>query len=419
MHLTPGSSVVALVLAAPLAAAAGESASPPALPETAADGPSAANAEAGGTAGRPALVSVGRDGVEILSPDGDFSLEIGGRLHADWVRHGSLAGGADDGARIRRARIALGGRLERDWRWTAETDFAGDAVAVKDFSLGYHGWTRVAVTAGQQKQPYSLALEMSSNDLPFVERGIDNALLAPFVDRAIGVRADAAGKRWFAAAGVFGGSTGDRESGWGASGRFVHAPILDGRRVLHLGFRAARREPDDAVRIRAETTPSSGVHVVDTGPIPSAETVTLLGPEVAFAAGPFSVAAEHTRARLEGTGADATFTAWHAAVTLSLGGATPAGAYDIGAGEFRNPSSAPGFARSWELAARTASIDLNDGGLAGGSERTFTIGASWYANTNVRMMLDWTRVTDTDASSALPIEADGLDVLTLRLQYAL
>src|SRR5690606_27664953 len=131
------------------------------------------------------------------------------------------------------------------------------------FWLRYEGWERASVTVGHQKQPFSLGLEMSSNDLPFVERGIDNALIAPFVDRAIGVRLDAFGRRWFTAGGLYGGSTGGGDEGWGMAGRFVYAPRIEARRLVHVGLRAAYREPDaggEPIRIRDETTNFSSLH---------------------------------------------------------------------------------------------------------------------------------------------------------------
>jgi phosphate-selective porin OprO/OprP len=111
---------------------------------------------------------------------------------------------AVDGTELRRARMEMSGTFHDDWRWAAEADFADNNVAVKDFWLRYRGFEKVDLTFGHQKQPYSLDIEMSSNDIPFIERSIDAYLIAPFIDRAIGVRADASGEKWFAAAGIFG-----------------------------------------------------------------------------------------------------------------------------------------------------------------------------------------------------------------------
>jgi phosphate-selective porin OprO and OprP len=373
-----------------------------------------------------ARMSLGPDGLEVSSADGRFSLSLDGRLHVDWTRHsGPAAQSPIDGAEIRRARIAVAGQLDGSWRFSAETDFAGNDIALKDFWVAYEASDTLRLTIGHQKQPYNLTFEMSSNDIPFVERGIDNALLAPFVDRATGVRADASGRSWFAAAGVFGASI-DEADGWGTAGRFVLAPFADEKRVLHVGIRAAYREPDSAnaiVRIRDETTSFSEVSVVDTASIDGVDSVTLAGPEAAFASGPFSVVGEYNRAHIEDELGSLSFDSWHLTATWSLTGESRAAAYDLAAGEFKRLEPAQRFARregggAWEIAARYASIDLNDEFVGGGAESAMSLSANWYPNRNVRMMLNWTRILETDESTDARAAAEGLDVVAVRAQYA-
>lgn len=382
---------------------------------------------------RRAEITLDRNGVMIRSNDGRFSMRIGGRLHADLARHrGDSATGfeATDGTELRRARIELGGTFHGDWGWAAESDFADDEISVKDFWLRYRGLDAAGLTIGHQKQPYSLAREMSANDIPFMERSIDNALVAPFVDRALGVRADAAGGHWFAAAGLFGepaGAGAGGGEGWAVVGRYVYAPIVEPDRVLHLGFRGAYREPADAspsVRVRDETTHFSNLHVVDTGVLTGVDSVTLLGPEAAYVDGRFSLAGEYNAATLSRRAlGNLDFSSWHVAVTWSLSGESRASAYRIDSGEFKRLTPARSFSRTggrgaWELAVRYASLDLNDDDVVGGSEKTVTAGANWYVNSNVRMLFDWTRILDTDGSNAIRAGAEGMSVFAVRAQYA-
>lgn len=377
-----------------------------------------------------ATFTLDRNGFEASSADGAFTFAAGARLHADFAAHrGDSATGVDavDGTEIRRARLELDGTFQGDWGWAAHLDFAGNDVSIKDFLLEFSGLERVSLSVGHQKQPYSLALEMSSNDIPFMERSIDNDLIAPFVDRAVGVRAETSGERWFAAAGLFGepidSSGGD--DGWGTAGRFVYAPTVEDDRVLHLGFRAAYREPADGgvVRIRDETTPFSDLHVVDTGVLGDVRSVTLLGPEVAFVRGRWSVGGEYNDAQLDrDTLSDLGFDSWHVAATYSLGGESRASAYRLDAGELKRlePTRRLDLGTdgrgTWELTARYASLDLNDGAAIGGRERALTAGANWYANDNVRVLLSWTRILDTDGSTPLRAGAEGIDVVTARVQ---
>src|SRR5690606_16220494 len=208
--------------------------------------------------------------------------------------------------------------------------------------------------------------------------------------------------------------------------RFVVAPFATQDRALHLGLRAAYREPatNATVRIDAETTSFSDLSIVDTTPIGNVDNVTLYGPEAAFAAGPFSVSGEYHRARVDHALGALSFDAWHVAATWSPTGESRAAAYDLSEGEFKRlePTEhfSPGDAfGAWELAARYAAIDLNDDFVVGGKEKTISLAATWYLNRTLRVMLDWTRVLETDGSTSDRAAAEGLDVLTLRAQFAL
>lgn len=379
------------------------------------------------------VVTLNEHGFRARSADGDFEIKIGARLHAQASTHVadlSSGNGADDGVELRRARLELSGRFYRDWLWAAESDFADNEVSVKDFWLGYQPADWARVTMGHQKQPYSLSLEMSSNDIPFIERGVDNDLNAPFVDRAIGLRTDLWGERWFLAAGFFGESVEpdkDDDEGMGAAARFVVAPVLNDHHVLHVGARAAWREPSDSnksLRVRTETTHMSDLNVVDTGTVEGVDSTTLFGPEVAWAYGPFSCFGEYSQAYVDrGVGPDLWLHSWHAAAALSLTGETLATAYRIDAGEFKRLRPAENFSWSegtwgaWESAARVAGIDANSGDVLGGAETVLTTALNWYVNDSIRFMAEWSHILDTDRSSQLRREAEDMEIFQFRSQF--
>jgi phosphate-selective porin OprO/OprP len=109
-------------------------------------------------------VSLDQGGLNVRSADGEFAIKVGARLHADFAVHNGdrdTGRAAVDGTELRRARIELSGTMYRDWRWAAETDLADNDVSVKDFWLSYTGFDKFDLTVGHQKQPYSLAIEMS------------------------------------------------------------------------------------------------------------------------------------------------------------------------------------------------------------------------------------------------------------------
>ena len=383
-------------------------------------------------------VTLDQRGFRVRSADDSYSIKVGGRLHAQGAMHLNddqfSTVDPTDGTELRRARIEMSGTIQEDWRWAAEADFANNGARILDWWLSYQGWDDVAITAGHQKQPYSLSLEMSSNDIAYIERSIDNALVVPFVDRAIGLRLDTNGTNWFFAGGLFGESVGptddgnpDGNEGWGAVGRFIYAPVITDHSIVHLGVRGAHRLPADnrqEVRIRDETHNFSNLRIVDTGAIQNVDSTTLFGPEIGLSYGPFTLLGEYNVAQFDReNGSTLEFTSWHVGFNWLFGAAPYAKSYKIDSGEFKRPvplqdfSWANGGWGAFELAARYASIDLNDGDVVGGTEDAATFAANWYINNNVRLMFDWTHIVDTDGSNVVREEAKGVDILQTRAQW--
>jgi phosphate-selective porin OprO/OprP len=373
------------------------------------------------------IVTLDGGGLKVRTSDGAFGVKLGARVHADASgNYGTPASSeANNGTEIRRARLNLQGHVWEDFPFQAEVDFADNEVAIKDFLVGYTGLSWGTFTVGHQKQPFSLALEMSSNDIPFVERGTDTDLVTPFVDRAIGLRGDFSGDHWYVTGGVY-GSTADKDAdgneGWGSTLRGVWAPLRAEDRVLHLGVRGAYREPnDEEVRIRSETTHLSSLFTADTGDLMDVENAWLVGPEAAFAFGPVSLVAEYYHAFLDRKSTSTLgFDGWHVEAAWSVTGESRAASYNMASGEFkglrpaRNFSLREGTWGAFEVATRYASIDLNDRDVRGGRQGVFTLGMNWYLNPNIRMLFDWSRIVD---ANDLRFDANGLDILQGRVDF--
>ncbi|GJM22262.1 MAG: hypothetical protein DHS20C15_21770 [Planctomycetota bacterium] len=388
----------------------------------------AAAAEPGG---QPRVI-LDDSGLSVRSADGETRIDIGGRIQADASAHsrnGQAGTDITDGTELRRARLEMKGAMRNGWIWAAEADFADDATSLKDFWMGVKNDDGSKLMFGHQKQPFSLAVEMSSNDIPFTERGADASLIAPFVDRAIGVRYEKPFEDSFFAAGLFGESVAankDDDEGWGAAARFVHAPIHDDEEVLHFGVRGAFRKPmssTKSVRIRHETTHASNFYVVDTGTLAGVDSAALAGLEFAYVTGPLSFAGEWSTVMLDRSMGDVNFDGWSLESAYSLTGESRAEAYRMSAGEFKRlkpARDAQGLdlasGGAWELAARVSNIDLNDGAVAGGEANMLTTGVNWYPTDFTRFLFGWTNVLSTRGGSAATNDADGLDAITLRAQ---
>lgn len=380
---------------------------------------------------------LGNRGLVVTSDDDQFTMTISGRLHVEASVHsndGDLPDGdeATDGIEIRRARFMMAGKFYEDWGWTGEVDFADNDVAIKDFWLGYNGFPHTSLYLGHVKQPYSLSVEMSSNDIPFIERSVDNFLIIPFVDRAVGLRGEFSGSNWFFATGMFGESiepNKEDDEGWGSTGRFIFVPFRTETMGVHLGARAAYRQPGtnkQTIRIKDETTHLSNLSIVDTGSIEEVHDVVLVGGEAAFVYGPFELVGEYNHAYFNRRRAnpDVDFDSWRCAAIWILTGENRMDSYRMNAGEFKRLTPNQNFSLrgggwgAWELATRLASIDLNDGPVTGGEEKVFTLALNWYVNPIVRFMFEWSRIVDTDHSNDVRKAADGINIFQFRGQLA-
>jgi len=385
-------------------------------------------------------VTLDKKGLNLTAHHGANTFHLGGRIHADGSWHVGDPGpgrGATDGTEIRRGRIDANGRMWQDWTWWVDLDFADNGTSVKDMWVAFNGIDGVRITAGHQKQPYSLSVEMSSNDIAFVERGIDNDLVIPFIDRALGLRIDASGEHWFAAGGFFGESVNanksGRDEGYGGVAKVVVAPVIDERNVVHVGFRGAWRaqpENDRMIQIRDETSHFSNLYVLDTDDILDTRSVALYGPELGVTLGPVTLLGEYNRAHVQRSGPDLVFQSGHASLSVVLTGETLAAAYRIADGEYKrlvpnHPFSLrDGGCGAVELAARYAYLDVTDGNVRGGEEQALTAGVNWYLNDNVRLLFGWTFIVDTDRARGLPassatvagVDAEHMSIFTVRSQ---
>ena len=269
---------------------------------------------------------------------------------------------------------------------------------------------------------------MSSNDIPFIERGIDNFLVAPLGDRAIGFRAERSGDNWFVAGGLFSDtvspSADEGNEGWGAGARAVFAPVLEPDRVVHLGGYALVRNPTaDAasLRIRDETTHLSSLRVINQTIFPVDDS-RLFGLEGGVAVGPFSLVGEYHGLNVaRDMASDLDLSGYNVYATWSLTGESRASGYKISSGEFKRLKPAADFkpgSGDWgafELALRYANLDLNDGDFVGGEESVLTSAVNWYLNSHVRLMLEWSRIVDVGAGGLEA--AEDLNIYQFRTQY--
>lgn len=367
------------------------------------------------------------DGIVIVdSEDGRFQWRLDGRVQVDAAHYQEGENPLADGAELRRVRLAIKTILWKDWAAELDVEFEEDEIEVKDAWLAYIGLPSTIIRLGNQKEPFSLEELTSSRNVTFLERALPN-VFAPA--RHIGVSYTRWGARWHASAGIFGEEATDvdetgEDDGVGASGRFVFTPIRDDNRIVHLGLSATTRTPDAGSddRIRLRVRPETHVNrarFVNTGRIRNVDRYRALGFEAAAQIGAFHLQGEYISADVErmAGATDASFDGWYAYISWSpTGDRQP---YTLDAAEFGRmvPLEKRG---AWELALRFSSVDLNDlaAGIEGGSSDIATFGVNYYANANIRLMLNLSQVENdefADADGDL-VGGDEFEVAQMRIQ---
>lgn len=387
-------------------------------------------------------LEVGKKGLVVKDADGEFSIKLGGRMHADWSSHSgdeSLAGGKEavDGTEIRRGRIALSGTVYKDFDYMIETDFGGDKVSAKDLLLVYHGFNApIEFTVGHQKHAMSMEVQESSNDIMFTERSLVSALTIPYFDRAIGANLKGYGNNWNVQAGLYGDSmtngAKDKDEGHGFGIRGTFAPINEKEQVLHLGANYGYRKVSEdnlangkSTEFSYKTTNLSNLKLVD-AKFADMDNVNTAILELAAMNGPLSFQSELAHSIVERkTGSDVGFDAFYAQVGWSLTGESRT--YRGSDGEFKRlvPKNKFNLKNdtwgAWELAARYDQVDLEDENISGGEEKRLSLGLNWYLNEDVRVMADYSKAFDLDGGAlktASGSYADDIDVYTVRAQWA-
>ncbi len=337
-------------------------------------------------------VNLNKKGLQIKSNNGDFSFKAGGRIHTDFSYYDDDVTQMGNGAILRRARIKLSGHLFRYWRYKAEIDFAEEGnVKPKSVWLGYNGWELASFKFGNFQEPFSLEEMTSSNAITFMERALPNAFAPSY---HLGLATTSYGDYWSLSAGLFGEANGTRnddiDKGWGLAGRATLAPFHKAGQVFHLGFSSEYRKLDSSAKVKFRTRPESSVtnrRLVNTGTIEDSDYTLKLNAEIAAVYGSFSLQGEYFHTRVGRNGlSDLRFDGSYVFASYFITGESRP--YSARKGEFLpiNPLHQYG---AWELGVRYSTINLNDRDIHGGKQENYTIGINWYANYNLRFMLNY------------------------------
>jgi phosphate-selective porin OprO/OprP len=302
---------------------------------------------------------------------------------------------------IRRARLALEGKLQRYFDFKVEGDFADTtSTLLRDFYISIHRIDEFQLRFGQFKEPYSQEEIRSDIYQDFVERSLVNNL-AP--SRSPGLMAlGSIGKGVFEyQLGSFNGkgllalnNNGTPESVL----RLRFAPWKNGKsflgKGLFFGGAVAQGRSFGGTSVRGLTESRSFTYF--TPDTVNGKIIRANG-ELTWLLGPATIRAEYdqTNQDREGLGPSGrnlpgvVAKGFMTQVTYMLTGETKPDAATLAPRHslFGDESGTPGLG-AWELKFRYADLQIADGTAKSNRAQTFYVGPNWYLNRFVKYVLD-------------------------------
>ncbi|HEX7887528.1 MAG TPA: porin [Phenylobacterium sp.] len=367
----------------------------------------------------------------------------------------------NEGANFRRARIGLDGKLFRDFDYSFIYEFGGsgqeDPGRLYEAAITYTAIKPLRIKIGAFEPNIGLAAAVSTSQMPLMERpapaeiarsvaaGDSRVAIQVSGNGVLGADDTVIATRWFGSTAftantIATGSSAasatvqpfDEQTGW--IGRVAFAPYSGTTWLAHIGANYQYViQPNDSgaagtpryaaqLRDRPELRLDTA-RLIDTGAI-DARHATVLGLEGAFQYGPAMIEGEWFRYKIDrrlttaARPADPHFTGWYVQGSWVLTGESRV--YNPVEARFDAPKMNYNFnpsAGTWgafEIAARYSLTDLNYregalgtapvlGAVRGGEQKIYTVGANWYLNPSMRLMLDYQHV-DVDRLGATGLQ---------------
>ena len=331
------------------------------------------------------------NGYKLSSSDGEHSLKFGGRIMSDYA----IWNNGDEtfsGTEFRRVRFFNSGKVYGNVKYKLQLDFAGGGVSFKDVymevAMPYAGNVKV----GHFKEPFRLEALTSSKYITFMERALPIAF-SP--ERNVGVMLHESfmDDKLSIQAGLF------REASSGndkmiddvrnITTRITFLPINNDNNLLHLGAAfSSRSSSDDTYSVSSRAENHLGTKLLDMD-LDNVTGMNLMGAEMAFVMGSFSVQGEYVMNSVEAM-EDYSFSGYYGQVSYFLTGEKRK--YKNSLAGFdrvkpnKNMKEGEGLG-AFELAARYSSMDLSE--AHAGTLNDITVGLNWYLNPCTRLMFNY------------------------------
>jgi phosphate-selective porin OprO/OprP len=382
-----------------------------------------------------------KGGLTVKTDDGRFEFKLGGRFHIDaYAFDGCSVGGVDcpdgttlGGMFLRRGYITMTGKLY-GWKFKSEFDPAANASSQVTWR---EAWVSTEALGGEimigQFKPFRSMEELtSSNDILMMERPYSSASSlygGRQFQLGVGYKLPFSIGMWALSGYNLKASGGTVTDGMGVSTRLTFLPIESESSTLHLGLvysvddfgrtgtglPVASGPSAASIAGRTSGTQVTGLSSVSLGATAPGESQSTYAVEAASAFGPAFVQAEYANSTLgQASGvSDRDVTSYYVQASFFVTGETKP--YKKDRGTYGSPKPI-GESGAWEITSRYDFIESPDlTGATGKPEVTqITVGLNWYANPNVRVMLNYsmgeqeTTNTTTNATTDTELDAIGL-----------
>ena len=389
-----------------------------------------------------------KNGLNMKSADGNFSMKIFGRIQADfhWFSNastalqGAVGGTWDSGFEFRRARLGVSGTIYKHIVFKAQYDFADTAneeePQFKDVYIGTanlsdcYGCGVPDLRVGHFKIPFSLEELSSSKYITFIERSLPVTTFAPSRETGFAVGDSGYGDRIQYSVGFFGNGGNDGSpsfrwrDGMDIAGRVTYmpwAPCDCESKYWVVGASYMYTWDETTARFRTRPEDHIGPRIVDTGPF-AASSWHRYGLETLFVHNRWWVQAEAIGCSVN-TPAGDNPNFWGAYLQF---GYFLNGPYKPFKREFATIDKVKPCnnwlgkdccgAGSWEIAARFSFVDLKDGAVNGGEVWETTLGVNWWLNPNTTVRFNYMHASVDEPFGAVGVNGETLDIFAIRFQ---
>ncbi len=357
---------------------------------------------------------VQKSGLGIESADGAYSVALTGRVHMDYRSFdpSNAASQGVEGFSLRRARLGLKGNLTKDFDYFIFGDFSSEQKGTLDEGyLTYIGNKAAQVRVGKFKMPFSLEQLTSSNNIDFMERslvGNDDKELIPgkqYGGMLFGSPVSGASYAVALSSGNYhvssDTSTTDNTDVIGRVAANFAGLAGNKDLVTHLGLGYSVGRVDATSASLGSATEGKGISsflAKNSSAVATGSDRTRQNIEAAIAYGPFKVQSELFLFNYDKTGVEQEIKGKYLAAVWNITGESHNYSDSSNTFGWIKPkeafSTSKGGLGAWQVGLRYSDIETDYATVTASTTNkadAMTYGLTWFANSNVRFMLNYVK----------------------------